>query len=139
LNLPRGGSSAHVEPDPLARATDSARERAALTGLLEDADRRRGHPLEPGLEILDRRSREWSAVVDELKESDRAGRLIASCREIAPGWLHMHANRMLRSVQRQQELVLYDLLMRQYESEAARTKRIGHSASPLGIIAAATS
>jgi len=34
----------------------------------------------------------------------------------------MHANRILRSAQRAQELVLYDLLARTYESRVARAK-----------------
>jgi hypothetical protein len=35
----------------------------------------------------------------------------------------MHANRLLRSAQREQEAVLYDLLARYYESEVARKRR----------------
>jgi hypothetical protein len=35
----------------------------------------------------------------------------------------MHANRMLRSTQRAQELVLYDFLDRLYESRAARIRK----------------
>jgi hypothetical protein len=35
----------------------------------------------------------------------------------------MHVNRMLRSVQRVQELVLYELLSRAYASQVARRSR----------------
>jgi hypothetical protein len=35
----------------------------------------------------------------------------------------MHANRVLRSEQRAQELVLYDMLLRLYESDVARAKK----------------
>jgi class I lanthipeptide synthase len=34
----------------------------------------------------------------------------------------MHVNRLIRSAQRAHELVLYDLLVRLYESQAARAK-----------------
>jgi hypothetical protein len=34
----------------------------------------------------------------------------------------MHCNRLLRAAQRQHELVLYDWLLRLYESEAARAR-----------------
>ena len=35
----------------------------------------------------------------------------------------MHVNRMIRSSQRAHELVLYDLLRRLYEGQAARSKQ----------------
>jgi hypothetical protein len=35
----------------------------------------------------------------------------------------MHVNRMLRSAQRVQEMVLYDFLVRIYESRAIRAQR----------------
>jgi hypothetical protein len=39
----------------------------------------------------------------------------------------MHANRLLRSAQREQEAVLYDFLARYYESDVARKRRDGSS------------
>lgn len=38
-------------------------------------------------------------------------------------YVHMHVNRMIRSSQRAQELVLYDLLRRLYDGQAARSKQ----------------
>jgi lantibiotic biosynthesis protein len=38
----------------------------------------------------------------------------------APGYIHMHANRLLRSAHRKQEFVIYDLLTRLYESQLKR-------------------
>jgi hypothetical protein len=35
----------------------------------------------------------------------------------------MHANRLLRSAARPQELVIYDFLVRLYESKVARAKK----------------
>ena len=43
--------------------------------------------------------------------------------ELAMSLAHMHVNRMLRSAQRAQELVLYELLGRAYSSQAARRRR----------------
>jgi class I lanthipeptide synthase len=81
------------------------------------------HPLDPGFEILARRSEALRPVIRELAAREKAGRLTLPLAEIAPSLLHMHANRLLRSDQRTQELVLYDFLLRLYESEAARARR----------------
>jgi len=40
--------------------------------------------------------------------------------ELAMSFAHMHVNRLLRSAQRAQELVLYEMLDRLYASRAAR-------------------
>jgi hypothetical protein len=59
-------------------------------------------------------------VLVELRECVRAGRLSVPLTELGPGYLHMHANLLLRSAPRTQELVLYDFLARLYDSQAAR-------------------
>ena len=41
---------------------------------------------------------------------------------IAPNYVHMHVNRMLRSAHGNQEFVLYDFLARIYESRAIRAR-----------------
>ena len=43
--------------------------------------------------------------------------------ELALSLAHMHVNRMLRSAQRAQELVIYEMLGRAYRSQAARRSR----------------
>ncbi|HEY1639542.1 MAG TPA: lantibiotic dehydratase C-terminal domain-containing protein, partial [Streptosporangiaceae bacterium] len=43
-----------------------------------------------------------------------------SLAELAISLAHMHVNRLLRSAQRAQELVLYEMLDRLYTSRAAR-------------------
>jgi thiopeptide-type bacteriocin biosynthesis protein len=101
-------------------------ERARLTGLLDPA-RNGDSPLAPGLQALRQRSRDWRPVAAELKAREAAGRLSAPCRDIARSYLHMHANRLLRSAQREQEAVLYDFLARYYESDVARKRRDGSS------------
>jgi hypothetical protein len=61
----------------------------------------------------------------ELGLREAAGRLSVPRTELAQSYLHMHANRLLRSLQRQQEFVLYDFLSRQYESRNARLASLG--------------
>ena len=56
----------------------------------------------------------------ELRRTARLGRLEM---DFAGSLLHMHANRILRSNARAQELVLYDFLARLYESQAARARK----------------
>jgi lantibiotic biosynthesis protein len=94
-------------------------ERARLEALLEP-----GHdppqPLAAGLDALRRRSVRLAPVAAELRQLDEAGRLSATISDIAMAYAHMHANRLLRSAQRAQELVLYELLGRAYSSQAGR-------------------
>jgi thiopeptide-type bacteriocin biosynthesis protein len=73
-----------------------------------------------GTEILRQRSARLTGVLNELKLNAKNGRLSLPLTELAPSYLHMHANRLLRSAQRAQELVLYDFLCRLYNSRAAR-------------------
>jgi thiopeptide-type bacteriocin biosynthesis protein len=80
-------------------------------------------PLSPGLVLLRSRSARLVPLVAELKVRERAGRLSQPIQAIAPSYVHMHLNRMLRSGHRNQELVLYDFLGRLYESRAARAGR----------------
>lgn len=81
------------------------------------------HPLSPGFELLAERSERIAPIARELVSREANGRLQTSVVEIAPSFLHMHANRLLRSEQRSQELVLYDFLSRLYEGEAARSRQ----------------
>jgi thiopeptide-type bacteriocin biosynthesis protein len=59
-------------------------------------------------------------VAEDLRRAIEAGRIAASLPELAGTCLHMHANRLLRSAARPQELVLYDFLHRLYASRVAR-------------------
>jgi thiopeptide-type bacteriocin biosynthesis protein len=92
------------------------KERKALGGLLDavpDSD----HPLAPGLAALQDRSRILADIVSRLKSIEQQNRLSHSLPSLMPLYIHMHANRLLRSGHRQQELVIYDLLTRLYESQ----------------------
>ena len=59
----------------------------------------------------------------ELRAAADAGRLTVDFPSLAMSIAHMHVNRLLRSAQRAQELVLYELLGRAYSSQAARRRR----------------
>jgi thiopeptide-type bacteriocin biosynthesis protein len=81
---------------------------------------RTDHWLAPGLAAIERRSAELSSVVEELRALERSHDLSVSMEDLAASFLHMHANRMLRSAHAAQELVLYDFLGRIYESRIQR-------------------
>src|SRR5262249_47648929 len=95
-------------------------ERREVESLLNSAPQSDGSVAE-GVEILRRRTEELVPVMTELRTRGEGGTLSRPLTELAPSYLHMHANRLLRSAHRGQELVLYDFLARSYESQAART------------------
>lgn len=95
------------------------RHRTALETLLDSSGDEASN-LAPGIDLLRRRSCRLAPVIAELASAVESGRLSRTIEELAPSYLHMHANRMLHSAQRPQELVIYDFLNRLYESQAAR-------------------
>jgi thiopeptide-type bacteriocin biosynthesis protein len=101
-------------------------ERKGLEGLL-DPKGGADTPFDAALEILRRRSRLLAPVMVELRCCAQAGRLSVPLADLALSYLHMHANRLLRSAHRAQELVLYDFLARLYQSQAARRECAGAS------------
>jgi thiopeptide-type bacteriocin biosynthesis protein len=97
------------------------KERIPLAALLDraaDAD----SDLAPGLERIAARSTANAPILAELRAAEQRGQLTAPIVELVPSYIHMHVNRLIRSAQRAHELVLYDLLVRLYESQAARAK-----------------
>ena len=120
----RDGLSREVREDAdLKRAMGErfrkiSRELAALLDGTSDAE----SPLEPGFQVLRRRSERSAEALDELKALERGGRLTRPLATLAESIAHMHVNRMLRSAQRRQELVLYDFLGRLYARREAMAK-----------------
>ena len=94
-------------------------ERARLEALL-DPEQEPPASLARGLGALHRRSLQVAPVVEELQRLARAGRLSTTMADLATSYAHMHANRLLRSAHRAQELVLYELLDRAYTARAGR-------------------
>ena len=76
----------------------------------------------PGLAVLRQRSKRWAPAIKALREAEAASRLTLPLTGLASSLLHMHANRLLRSAARAQEMVLYDFLARLYESRSARSR-----------------
>ena len=109
-----------IEKDLWSQFSDKFRKERNDIQLLLDAAPDSEHPLAPGIEILHQRSRNLARVVAELQSTERKGGLSVSISMLMPSYIHMHANRLLRSAQREQELVIYDLLTRFYESQAKR-------------------
>jgi thiopeptide-type bacteriocin biosynthesis protein len=100
------------------------KERLALEELL-DPTQEEESMLAPGFAILRRRSEQHAPIVARLREAERAGRLTLSIDQLLPSYIHMLANRLLRSAARAQELVLYDFLERIYLSRQVRGKKTG--------------
>ncbi len=95
-------------------------ERKALEALLDPAQD--AGALAEGAALLRRRSeavRPLAARLRELAGKDGTPAL----GDLAGSYLHMHANRLLRSAARAQELVLYDFLARVHESRLARARK----------------
>lgn len=93
--------------------------RAEASALLERGPLRTHGPLGPEIAILEARSDVVRPIGSQLRTA-RLGRPLAS---LACSHTHMHVNRMLRSVAREQELVIYDILRRHYESALARVRK----------------
>lgn len=99
------------------------RKEKRLEALIDPGRDEENAELQPGFDILRQRSVRSAPVIAELKACEQAGRLSMPLADLAPSYMHMHANRLLRSVQREQELVLYDYLERLYQSQAARRRK----------------
>jgi thiopeptide-type bacteriocin biosynthesis protein len=97
------------------------RARRSLEELLDPACDQKSR-LSPGFEILRQRSERMGPIVADLKASAEAGRLLVSYEDFVMSCVHMHANRLLRSAHREQELVIYDFLSRLYRSRAERER-----------------
>jgi thiopeptide-type bacteriocin biosynthesis protein len=106
-------------------------ERPGLVALLDPTLPGRA-ALAPGLLALRRRSKRWRHAAARLSALEAAGRLWAPRQEIAKSYLHMHVNRLLRSAQVRQEVVLSEFLARHYESEIAR-RRAGRTAEAVAL------
>jgi thiopeptide-type bacteriocin biosynthesis protein len=97
-------------------------ERVSLEILL-DSHRDPPAELAASIQALHQRSMVLAPVARELRAVADAGRLSVDLCDLVMSLAHMHVNRMLRSAQRAQELVLYELLGRIYSSQAARRSR----------------
>lgn len=100
-------------------------ERLALEPLFAAEAGGPDHELAIGFAALSARSRAIAPEVAALRALEADGRLTVPLDQLAASLIHMHANRLLRSAARAQELVLCDLLHRLYTSREARARRRG--------------
>ncbi len=118
------GFGGEMEPDLNLRrqlGQRYRRERRMIAELLE-AGPEEGGVLSPGLAAITRRSESIVPLVAELRERARASFSGTTPTSLLPSLIHMHVNRILRSAQRAQEFILYDLLARHYEALEARLR-----------------
>ena len=80
------------------------------------------HPLARGFDVLERRSERLAPLFVELRSLHEAERLSIPPADLAGDYVHMHLNRLLRSANRAQEVVIYDFLARLHEARAARRR-----------------
>lgn len=107
-------------------------ERGSLEALLAagaELNQDSAHPLAPALAALARRSRALAPAVAELSRRAAAGRLTVPVAELAPSFLHMSVNRLVRSEARVHEMVIYDFLHRLLQARGRRAASPG-DASP---------
>lgn len=97
-------------------------ERKGVDTLL-DPDHCHEHPLANLFPIFEARSRAGREALEELRRAETRGQLTDSVENIALSYVHMTANRLLRSSARAQELLLYSFLYRVYDSQLARLRR----------------
>lgn len=112
-----GGKSLRVQLDQRFR-----QEWRSLMPLL-DPSGDEASEMAPALAVLRQRSERLAPIVEELRELEKAGRLSPSTADLAPSYVHMHVNRMIRSAARAHEMVLYDFLYLLHESRAARERK----------------
>ena len=85
--------------------------------------------LAPGIDALRSRSERLQPLIAELHALEESGRLTTTRASLASSLVHMYVNRLVRTAQRLHELMIYDFLLRLYESRAARVR---HSSTPRG-------
>ncbi|MBW8876816.1 MAG: lantibiotic dehydratase [Acidobacteria bacterium] len=120
-----GGKGLRVQLDQKFR-----KEGRSLAPLLDPAGDEASE-LAPALAVLRRRSERLAPLCAELRARAVAGRLNQSVADLAPSFIHMHVNRMIRSAARAHELVLYDFLFQLHESRAARARKGGKPDKPV--------
>ena len=69
---------------------------------------------------LAERSVKSGPAVAEMRRLAEAGRITAPLGDVVASLAHMHANRLLRSGARAQEMVIYELVSRLYAAKLAR-------------------
>ncbi len=105
------------------------KERKALEALMDPA-KDVNHPhLAAGFEALRLRSEAMAPLVAEIRALDAEGKLTTTLGDLSLSLVHMWVNRAQRSMQRPQEMVLFDFLERLYDSQLARKRKMEKTAA----------
>ncbi len=97
-------------------------ERKALETLL-DPSQDETHALALGIAVLKERTERIRPLLSEMSVLQEEKALTHSLENILGSVIHMSVNRFLRSAQRMQEMVVYDFLVRIYQSRLARERK----------------
>jgi thiopeptide-type bacteriocin biosynthesis protein len=100
------------------------RERESIRALL-DENAPSPPAFEAGIKALHQRSALLRPVAALLMTSHERGELSCSIETLLASYIHMQCNRMLRWPHRRQEMAMYDLLGRHYDSQFAQLRRDG--------------
>jgi thiopeptide-type bacteriocin biosynthesis protein len=107
--------------DRIALAELFRREKRTLEPMLWDHSER-DPVISLAREVFLKRSRTITKNIEKVKILARDGALSVNVTELIGSYLHMHVNRLLRSGASEHEAVLYEFLLRLYESELARSR-----------------
>jgi thiopeptide-type bacteriocin biosynthesis protein len=97
-------------------------ERRKLESLLDT--REHSGELNFACQAFQRRSARIAETCDTLRHLSIEGRLAVNFIDLISSYVHMHVNRMIRSLQNNHEIVLYDFLSRLYEGSGARAAQL---------------
>lgn len=99
-------------------------QRGPLEALL-DGSNGGSKSMDAACKAFEFRSARVAAAIRRLQSLEQSGRLSHSIRELAVSYVHMHVNRVARSIPSADELVLYDFLFRIYSGRFAREGKGG--------------
>jgi thiopeptide-type bacteriocin biosynthesis protein len=97
---------------------------ATLERLLDPVAQGAGTGLEPGVRVLRTRSQRLAPLVAQLDILHAAAELRVTRPSLTASFVHMHIFRLLRTVHRRQELLIYDFLLRLARSQQARRRQL---------------
>lgn len=96
-------------------------ERQVLENLLNPNPEGRDLPT-PAQSALAQFTEQLKTIRSDLESAQKVGKLSKPIDELAGSYVHMHLNRMFRSAANAQEMMLYDFLVRTYDSKMAQGK-----------------
>lgn len=94
-------------------------ERATIRGFLLQEN----EFYQPFYEILSLKSKNTAAIIEQIRELYQNDKLTPNLDSLLGSYIHMLLNRIFKSKQRLNELVIYSLLYRFYRSEIARRRK----------------